>query len=73
MYLGYALDQVLSIHHHVDCAALLEMVEPLEETRSELIFATEALMSSLYLSVPNSNHRSPIVELDEVEVLGHIA
>ncbi|KAF9792473.1 other/SCY1 protein kinase [Thelephora terrestris] len=47
---------------------ILEMVEPLEETRSELIFATEPLMSSLYLSIPNSNHRSPLVELDEVEI-----
>ena len=46
-----------------------EMVEPLEETRSELIFATEPLLASLALSVPNSNHRSPIVELDEVEVI----
>jgi len=52
----------------VDRAALPEMVEPLEETRSELIFATEPLLSSLYLSIPNSHHRSPVVELDEVEV-----
>ena len=48
------------------------MVEPLEETRSELIFATEPLMSSLYLSIPNSSHRSPLVELDEVEVTDHL-
>jgi len=52
----------------VDRAALPEMVEPLEETRSELVFATEPLLSSLYLSIPNSIHRSPTVELDEVEV-----
>ena len=49
-----------------------EMAEPLEETRSELIFATEPLLSSLYLSIPNSNHRSPIVELDEVEVIDRL-
>ena len=54
--------------HHVDHTSPPEMVEPLEETRSELIFATEPLLSSLYLSIPNSHHRSPIVELDEVEV-----
>lgn len=48
---------------------ILEVVEPLEETRSELVFATEPLLASLALSIPNSIHRSPIVELDEVEVL----
>lgn len=57
---------------YVDHTALSEMVEPLEETRSELIFATEPLLSSLYLSIPNSNHRSPVVELDEVEVIDHL-
>lgn len=44
-----------------------EMVEPLEETRSELIFATEPLLSSLYLSIPGSPHASAFVDLDEVE------
>lgn len=44
-----------------------EMVEPLDETRSELIFATEPLLSSLYLSVPGSPHASAFVDLDEVE------
>lgn len=44
------------------------MVEPLEETRSELIFATEPLLSSLYLAIPGSPHSSPLVDLDEVEV-----
>ena len=45
-----------------------EMVEPLEETRSELTFATEPLLSSLYLSIPTSPRATPLVELDEVEV-----
>jgi hypothetical protein len=45
-----------------------EMVEPLEETRTELIFATEPLLSSLELSIPGSARYSPLVELDEVEV-----
>ena len=67
MCVGYALKWMLR-YAYVDHAALPEMVEPLEETRSELIFATEPLLSSLYLSIPNSIHRSPIVELDEVEV-----
>ena len=67
MCIGYALERMLQ-YTYVDHAALSEMVEPLEETRSELIFATEPLLSSLYLSIPNSVHRSPIVELDEVEV-----
>src|SRR6266403_977256 len=43
------------------------MVEPLEETRSELIFATEPLLSSLHLSIPGSPHASAFVDLDEVE------
>ncbi|TFY81754.1 hypothetical protein EWM64_g2255 [Hericium alpestre] len=47
---------------------VLEMVEPLEETRSELVFATEPLLSSLYLAVPGSPHRSSVVDLDEVEI-----
>ncbi len=45
-----------------------EMVEPLEETRNELIFATEPVLSSLHLSIPGSLQYSPLVELDEVEV-----
>ena len=47
-----------------------EMVEPLEETRSELIFATESLLSSLYLAVPGSPYATSLVELDEVEGSG---
>lgn len=43
------------------------MVEPLEDTRSELIFATEPLLSSLALSIPGAS-RTPPVELDEIEV-----
>lgn len=45
-----------------------EMVEPLEETRNELIFATEPILSSLQLSIPGSSRYSPLVELDEIEV-----
>ena len=44
------------------------MVEPLEETRSELVFATEPVLSSLELSIPDSVRKSTLVELDEVEV-----
>ncbi|KAI0933145.1 hypothetical protein AcV5_005979 [Taiwanofungus camphoratus] len=47
---------------------ILEMVEPLEETRTELIFATEPVLSSLHLSIPGSFQYSPLVELDEVEI-----
>ncbi|CCM03862.1 uncharacterized protein FIBRA_06012 [Fibroporia radiculosa] len=47
---------------------ILEMVEPLEETRNELIFATEPVLSSLYLSIPGSYQYTPLVELDEVEI-----
>jgi len=46
----------------------LEMVEPLEETRSELIFATEPVLSSLELSIQGSGKNSSLVDLDEVEV-----
>ncbi|RDX48294.1 other/SCY1 protein kinase [Lentinus brumalis] len=48
--------------------SILEMVEPLEETRNELIFATEPVLSSLHLSIPGSSQYSPLVELDEVEI-----
>jgi SCY1-like protein 2 len=44
------------------------MVEPLEETRNELIFATEPILSSLQLSIPGCSRYSPLVELDEIEV-----
>ena len=44
------------------------MVEPLEETRSELIFATEPVLSALELSIPGYGRHASIVELDEVEV-----
>ncbi|KAJ7074317.1 kinase-like domain-containing protein [Mycena amicta] len=47
--------------------SILEMVEPLEETRTELIFATEPVLSSLELSIPGTG-RTPLVELDEVEI-----
>lgn len=52
----------------VDAHFVKEVVEPLEETRSELIFATEPLLSSLYLSIPGAPHHTPLVDLDEVEV-----
>jgi SCY1-like protein 2 len=45
-----------------------EIVESLEETRNELIFATEPILSSLQLSIPGSSRYSPLVELDEIEV-----
>lgn len=44
------------------------MVEPLEETRSELVFATEPLLSSLHDAIPESSYFLGLVELDEVEV-----
>lgn len=44
------------------------MVEPLEETRNELIFATEPILSSLDMSIPQRPHCTPVVELDEIEV-----
>ena len=50
---------------HILCK---EMVEPLEETRNEIIFATEPILSSLQLSIPGSSRYSPLVELDEIEV-----
>ncbi|KAI1787884.1 other/SCY1 protein kinase [Ganoderma leucocontextum] len=48
--------------------SILEMVEPLEETRNELMFATEPVLSSLHLSIPGSHQYTPLVELDEVEI-----
>jgi len=45
-----------------------EMVEPLEETRNELIFATEPILSSLDMSILRGSHYTPLVELDEIEV-----
>ncbi|KAI0094049.1 other/SCY1 protein kinase [Irpex rosettiformis] len=47
---------------------ILEVVEPLEETRTELTFATEPVLSSLHLSIPGSLQYVPLVELDEVEI-----
>ncbi|XP_006458297.1 hypothetical protein AGABI2DRAFT_199815 [Agaricus bisporus var. bisporus H97] len=48
--------------------SILEMVEPLEETRSELIFATEPILSTLELSIPGYGRHASLVELDEVEI-----
>lgn len=44
------------------------MVEPLEETRTELVFATEPVLSSLENSIPGYGKHASLVELDEVEV-----
>lgn len=44
------------------------MVEPVEETRGEVVFATEPLLSSLSLSIPGAPRSKGLVELDEVEV-----
>lgn len=44
------------------------MVEPLEETRYEIVFATEPLLSSLQLAIPDVGHQASVVELDEIEV-----
>jgi len=52
-------------------AWVTEMVEPLEETRGELVFATEPVLSSLELSIPGAGRSTPLVELDEVEVREH--
>ncbi|EAU88393.1 other/SCY1 protein kinase [Coprinopsis cinerea okayama7 len=48
--------------------SILEMVEPLEETRIELVFATEPVLSSLELSIPGSGRHASLVELDEIEI-----
>ncbi|KAJ8078461.1 Protein kinase domain-containing protein ppk32 [Marasmius tenuissimus] len=48
--------------------SILEMVEPLEETRNELIFATEPVIASLDLSIPGAGKLASLVELDEVEI-----
>lgn len=47
---------------------LSEMVEPLEETRTEIVFATEPLLSSLQLAIPDVGRQASLVELDEIEV-----
>ncbi|KZT56720.1 hypothetical protein CALCODRAFT_453963 [Calocera cornea HHB12733] len=51
---------------------ILEMVEPMEETRAEITFATEPLTSSLALSIPTSRRSAgsggDSGELDEVEI-----
>ncbi|KAF9052742.1 kinase-like domain-containing protein [Panaeolus papilionaceus] len=47
--------------------SILEMVEPLEETRFEMVFATEPVLSSLSIAIPDSG-RTSAVELDEIEI-----
>jgi SCY1-like protein 2 len=44
------------------------MVEPLEETRSELLFATEPLLASLAACIKTSKRGVTPLELDEIEV-----
>ncbi|RXW24865.1 hypothetical protein EST38_g947 [Candolleomyces aberdarensis] len=48
--------------------SILEMVEPLEETRTELVFATEPVLSSLENAIPGSGKHASLVELDEIEI-----
>ena len=67
MYSGLVAG-VMSMFPDAQSPPCAEVVEPLEETRSELIFATEPVLSSLHLSVPGSFQYTPLVELDEVEV-----
>lgn len=48
------------------------MVEPMEETRSEFVFATEPLVSTLQQAIPTSSSSSRndnSNELDEIEVV----
>jgi len=47
------------------------MVEPVEETRTEIVFATEPVLSSLEHAIPGSGRHASLVELDEIEVRGH--
>lgn len=47
------------------------MVEPLEETRLELTFATEPLLSTLQQAIPMSSRGSESTDLDEIEVRLH--
>ncbi|KAF8337568.1 kinase-like domain-containing protein [Cantharellus anzutake] len=48
---------------------VLEVVEPLEETRSEMVFATEPIIGSLAMSIPGSAIASRDSEpLDEIEI-----
>lgn len=49
-----------------------EMVEPLEDTRTELVFATEPVLSSLEHAIPGSGKHASLVELDEVEVCSYV-
>ncbi|TRM57589.1 hypothetical protein BD626DRAFT_551011 [Schizophyllum amplum] len=48
--------------------SILEMVEPLEETRNELTFATEPIICSLDSAIPGAGRHAPLVELDEIEI-----
>ncbi|KAK7043796.1 Protein kinase domain-containing protein ppk32 [Paramarasmius palmivorus] len=48
--------------------SILEVVEPLEETRTELVFATEPVIASLELAIPGSGKLASLVQLDEVEI-----
>ncbi|KAI4528376.1 kinase-like protein [Schizophyllum commune Loenen D] len=48
--------------------SILEMVEPLEETRSELTFATEPIICALESAIPGAGRHASLVELDEIEI-----
>ncbi|CAA7267966.1 unnamed protein product [Cyclocybe aegerita] len=48
--------------------SILEMVEPIEESRTEVVFASEPVLSSLELAIPDSGRRTSLVELDEIEI-----
>lgn len=64
------LESILSSYRGLTAAMHphTEMVEPLEETRTEIVFATEPVLSSLEHSIPGSGKHASLVELDEVEV-----
>ena len=49
--------------------SFVEIVEPLEDTRWELTFASEPLLSTLAQAIPTSSHSrsTDSADLDEVE------
>ena len=49
--------------------SFVEIVEPLEDTRWELTFATEPLLSTLAQAIPTASHSrsTDSADLDEVE------
>jgi SCY1-like protein 2 len=62
-------EQILYLFCLLPIPCLPEMVEPLEETRTELTFATEPVLCSLSLTIPGvPGSKSSPVDLDEIEV-----